>query len=240
MKLTPLKAGDRAEGFGSVVRLVDGLGLKYEDREAGGPPPQEVYAEGRGVARLLHVDGELLGRRCAVSGRWSGSALEVDTFGPMPPVAGAAPIWKGPRVDRPRRPRTATLDQDLIERAWAPLWEAGIVVSRAVDEYGFAHVVTHDLDRAETTLRPVYGDSLLLTASPWTPEVFHHIERLMNIGDHQEVVFMAGGGFEYDAEYDGYLAVTYVTEAIAEAARDIPDGALSVVTLLRPVGTETP
>ena len=236
MQLTPLKAGDRAEGFGSIVRLVDGFGLKYEDPHPGGPPPREAYIAGGGVARLHLVDGdELLGRHCTVSGRWTGSALEVSAIGPMPHRVRPAATWVEPRPDRPTRPSISTADAMAITRAWARLRETGILLSRAVDAYGYAHVVTHDLDRAEAALRPVYGDALLLTASPWPPEVFDRIRELVDVGDAQGVGFMTGGGFGFDGEYDRYIVVTYVTDELATIARDIPDGALRIEALIRPI-----
>lgn len=236
MRLTPLKAGDRAEGFGSIVRLVDGFGLKYEDPHPGGPPPREFYIADGGVARLHLVDGDaLLGRHCTVSGRWTGSALEVSAIGPMPLRVRHAATWVEPRSDRLPRPSISTVDALAIARAWARLRETGILLSRAVDAYGYAHVVTHDLDRAEAALGPVYGDSLLLTASPWPPEVFDQITKLVDVGDDQGVGFMTGGGFGFDGEYDRYFVVTYVTDELAALARDIPDAALRVETLLQPI-----
>ena len=238
MQLTPLKAGDRAEGFGSIVRLVDGFGLKYEDPHPGGPPPQEFYVPVGSVARLHQVDGErFLGRHCTVSGRWTGSALEVDEIGPMPPRVRAAPTWKGPRVERPSRPPRVSAPTPN-ETTWVgvPLVEAGILLTHAIDAYGYAHVVTHDLERAEAVLRPVYGDSLLLTASPWPPEVFERIRKVWDLIDDQGIGFISGGTFGYDGEYDGYIVVTYVTDELAAAARDIPDAALRVEALIRPVG----
>ncbi|SDD73561.1 hypothetical protein SAMN05216410_0093 [Sanguibacter gelidistatuariae] len=99
--------------------------------------------------------------------------------------------------------------------------------------------MTHDLDRAEAALRPVYGDRLLLAASPWSREVFRRIEALTDIAEQETVLFMTGGGFSFDFAYDGYIGIGYVTEAVAALAREIPDDALRVDTLLRsiPAGT---
>ena len=236
MQLTPLKAGDRAEGFGSIVCLVDGFGLLYEGPGGDGFPPQEVYLATYSVARLHLVDGgRFLGRHCTVSGRWTGSALEVDEIGPMPPQVEPAPSWKGPHIDRPLRPRVSAPTPNETTWVGLPLSEAGILLSHGIDEHGYAHVVTHDLERTEAALRPLYGDSLLLTASPWPPEVFDQIQQLVKIGDEQEIGFISGGGFGYEAEYDGYFVVTYVTDELAAVARDIPSAALRVETLLRPI-----
>lgn len=122
-----------------------------------------------------------------------------------------------------------------IARAWARLRETGILLSRAVDAYGYAHVVTHDVDRAEAALRPVYGDSLLLIASPWPPEVFDRIRELVDVGDDRGTGFMTGGGFGFDGEYDRYFVITYVTDELVTIARDIPDAALRVEALLQPI-----
>lgn len=235
MELTPLKAGDHAEGFGSVVRLVDGFGLRYEDPHPGGPPPRELYIAGGSVTRLHLVDGDaLLGRHCTVSGRWTGTALEVDAVGRMPHRVRHAATWVEPRADRPPLPSISAADAKVIARAWARLRETGVVLSRAVDAYGYAHVVTHDLERAGAALRPLYGDSLLLTASPWPPEVFDRIAELIDVGDDQGVGYMTGGGFGFDGEYDRYFGVTYVTDELVTIARDIPDGALRIEALIRP------
>lgn len=240
MRLTPLKDGDRAEGLGSIVRLVDGFGLKYEDPHPGGFPPQEFYVAGLDVARLHLVDGEtLLGRHCTVSGRWTGAALEVDSIGPMPPRVPAAPTWRTPRIERPSHPPRVTAPVPN-QSTWAgvPLAEAGVLLSHVVDVHGYAHVVAHDLERTEAALRPVYGDSLLLIASPWPPEVLDQITKLLDVGDDQGTGFTAGGGFGLDGEYDGYFLVTYVTDELAAVVRDIPDAALRVEALIRTIPTD--
>lgn len=97
MKLTPLRAGDRAEGFGSVVRLVDGLGLKYEDRATGGPPPPEVYLAVRTSPAFSTSTASSSAStvRCRVDGRaqpWTSTRSDrcPRSRGPLPPGGGLA------------------------------------------------------------------------------------------------------------------------------------------------------
>ena len=48
------------------------------------------------------------------------------------------------------------------ETTWValPLLEAGIIVSHAIDEQGYAHVVTHDLEHTEVARSTTRGPSL--------------------------------------------------------------------------------
>lgn len=59
MQLTPLKAGNRAEGIGLIVRIVERFWVKYEDPHPGGTPsliliaspcPPEVFDQ---ITKLL-------------------------------------------------------------------------------------------------------------------------------------------------------------------------------------------
>ncbi|SDD73606.1 hypothetical protein SAMN05216410_0094 [Sanguibacter gelidistatuariae] len=66
-----------------------------------------------------------------MTGRWSGAALEIDEMDerPLPTLSTPFWMWRAP-PDFPRQIVVDGLAPAAIERAWTPLSEDGVVLSR--------------------------------------------------------------------------------------------------------------
>lgn len=231
MHLEVLRPNDGAQATGTVVRTRAGFSLYRldelrEECQVHWPSSALIpfsLANG-GEAALVGIEG-------TVTGRWDGEAITDGSFDGSP-LARPADIELTLR-DEPGRQR---LDASQVERALqvtGDLIEEKTLVSFSRDPYE-VHVLAHDVDQVERAFRPYFGDALIVRASPYSRSELQLIEDLAMLADHEDVFFAFGGGLDFD-ENTTFLDVSYVTPAMQDLARGIPDGALSVNPQARPL-----
>lgn len=232
MHLDVLRPDDGALATGTVVRSRAGFGL-YRLDELGG----EVGLVHWPSSALIPIaltggnEADLVGTEGTVTGRWDGEGIVDGSFDGSP-LARPADIFLTVR-DEPGR---QLLDAGQVERALPvtiELMQEKNLVSVVRDPYE-VHVLAHDVDRAERALRPYYGDALVVRPSPFSRADLQLVENLSTLADHEDVYRAVGGGLHFD-ENTTFLDVSYVTPAMQDLARRIPDGALTVNPQARPL-----
>lgn len=233
MYLDVLRPNDGALATGTVVRSQAGFGL-YRLDELREDEVGLVHWQSSALIPISLTGGkeaDLVGTEGTVTGRWDGERI-VDGSFDSSPLARPADIFLTVR-DEPGR---QLLDAGQVERALPmtlELLHEKILVSVSRDPYE-VHVLAHDVDKAERALRPYYGDALVVRLSPYSRADLQLVENLWMLADHEEVYRAFGGGLYHD-ENTTYLEVSYVTPAMQDLAKRIPDGALEVNPQAHPV-----
>lgn len=224
MHLDVLRPGDKAQAVGTVVRSRTGFGLYRLDhlREEG----QVHWPSSALIPFSLTTGGEaaLVGAEGTVTGQWDGDGISGGSFDGSP-LARPADIEITLR-DEPGRRR---LDASQAERALPvtlELVEERTLVSVSRDPYE-VHVLAHDIPKVEAALRPHYGDALIVRRSPYSRADLRLVENLWVLADHEDVYLAFGGDLGFD-ENTTFLDVSYVTPAMQDLAKRIPDGAVEV------------
>lgn len=231
MHLDVLRPNDGAQATGSVVRSRVGFALHRLD-ELREEADLVHWPSSALIPFSLANGGEaaLVGTEGTVTGRWDGKGITDGLFDGSP-VARPADIYLNVR-DEPGR---QLLDAGQVERALPAtiaLLQERILVSVVRDPYE-VHVLAHDVDQAERTLRPYYGDALVVRPSPYSRADLQLVENLWVLADHEDVYRAFGGGLYHD-ENTTFLEVSYVTPAMQDLAKRIPDGAIEVDAQARP------
>jgi len=230
--LDVLRPNDGAQATGTVVRSRVGFALHRlgELREEEG----QVHWPSSALIPISLANGgetELVGSERTVTGRWDGEAITDGSFDGTP-FPRPADIFLTVR-DEPGR---QLLDAGPVERVLPmthELVQEKILVSVSRDPYE-AHVLAHDVDKAERALRPYYGDALVVRPSPYSRANLQLVDNLWMLADHEDVYRAFGGGLDFD-ENTTFLDVSYVTPAMHDLAKRIPVGALEVNPQAHPV-----
>lgn len=232
MHLDVLRPDDGAQAVGTVVRTRTGFGLYRLD----------ALGEGEGLVHwpssalipfsLANGGGAaLVGTEGTVTGRWDGKGITEGSFD-RSPLARPADVEITLRDEPGRKP----LDPMQVERALPTtieLLQAGTLVSVVRDPYE-VHVLAHDIPEVERALRPFYCGALVVRRSPYSRSDLQLVRNLWILADHEDVYKAFGGGL-YHGENTTLLEVSYVTPAMQDLAKRIPDGALEVDAQARPV-----
>lgn len=233
MHLDVLRPDDGALATGTVVRSRAGFGLYRLDELREDHVGLVHWPSSALIPIALTNGGEaaLVGTEGTVTGRWDGEGI-VDGSFDSSPLARPADIYLTVR-DEPGR---QLLDASQVERALPvtiELAQEKILVSVVRDPYE-VHVLAHDVEQAERALRPYYGDALVVRPSPYSRADLQLVENLWMLADHEDVYKAFGGGLYHD-ENTTCLDVSYVTPAMHDLAKRIPDGALEVNAQAHPV-----
>lgn len=229
MNLDILRPGDDARCAGTVVQTRTGYAVLRFDVDS--PPRDDLHtvhwSSSWSVDISLAKGGEaaFVGAPVEVVGVWTGTGITAGRASAVVPPPPTVTVYtpEDPAISR-------DLGAEQIRRAIPDvllLLDEGVLVShsRTAAE---AHVIAHDVDRAEEVLRPHYGDALTVRPSPFPPSVFRLVDDLSTLADSENVLVAHGGDHDFD-ENTTFIEVSHVTVAMKVMARDLPDGAVAVI-----------
>ncbi len=238
LRLEALRSDERAEADGTLVRTPVALALAYDSGPAG-VNPRLIYPVTSGVVLLAPAArdrtpwSDFIGRRLTVRGSWTAGALHDVDAAPAPPL----PRTPASPSDGPREPvaHDGGYDPREVEAAEAPLREDGSLLWLWTSPSGRVLAVASDPERVAVALLPLFGSRMRVVASPWSRDVYNRIDAWRTLAERQGVLVAAGGSIGQDGLVRRDADVHHVTEELAAAARDIPDGPFTVRAMLQPL-----
>ncbi len=195
------------------------------DLVSGAPLPPDL---GFVVPLVTSGAGDMIGSRTAVTGAWTGSAIEVHRTTPVPTApAPARTVTTAALVARP--PGVPGPPGDL-ERA---LFDDGTITDRCGYHDGTLHVVADDVDLATRLLAPLHGDRLRVERAAFSHSARQAARAAMRTALSLDVVCAWGSAPHDDArptETVHFLEVGWITEELAAALAPVVDGLIRVRT----------
>lgn len=240
----PVRAGDRVEFVGTVVRssAQGSVGVGIADDTGPGPvvpdlqyPPISVVVAVLGPGGHQRTWQDLIGRRVRARGTWTGDGLMCDPdTGDVSPVAPLLPA-EPERAWRPEHEPAANHVEVGEEEA---LLATGDIIWRVSFERGGMPVVlvaAHDAPRVERLLRPVHGEALQVVQSPWSREQYLLVDWFRDMADAQGLLISIERGLDLD---DGVVRaafrLTALTDELAAHFALLPTGLATLEAWVAP------
>ena len=236
-----VRAGDRAESTGTVVRSESGGYAIGRDVAALGVPTGVPYPataalvpiQGAGAVDLRRFEGKY----ATAVGVWREGELRVER------VMGAKPAKLEPHTYAAVGGGgfgSAPVDGSTPDRALtaeAPLWASGAMIWRVALQGPAGRqvlVAAHDGHAVEAALAPVYGAALHVVVSPWGPDAYRAVDDVITAAETEQVLAGVERGITRAGLVVVHMEVRFVSESLESLARGVPEGLMTVDAALAP------